>query len=1006
MAFNMSALLAFTTKGLQDNLNKGSASLKSFKKNLQAAGKQSRAVAKGAGRVALGGTIMAAGIGVAVHSHMQFEKQMASVTSKMKEVHGYEMALEEQAKRLGASTIFSATEAAQGLEYLALAGFTAKESIGVLPTILNTAAVGALDLGRASDIVTDSMSALSPAFDKNATKAARAVKLADMMSLAQARTNTNIEQLGEAIKFGGGAMANMEIPLQQIIGSMGALANSGIKGSMGGTSLVNMMNKLANPSKKAIALMDEMGLAQEDLMDPKNPGKLKDMASVMTLFENALKKQPDVLNRAGAASEIFGLRGQRAFFALANEGAGSLRELFGELKNSEGAADKMYKKMTDNLWGASMAFKSATQGMLLEVGKMVSEQFNLKGAIEAVTAPIQQLSTAFMALNKPADKWSEFQKQAMASPYGEVARGIALAFGDVKTELNALWQTAKGFFGTANTEKSSLQEITRTVAKVALFAAIAGPPVLALGAAFMFITPVLMGAVAAIQLMGTTVRGTMLILRGAKIALWGLSKGFLMVATSTGRATIATKLHAYWTKLTTPLTKAASFVTGLWNNNLVILRMRLFAITVQEKARAAATRIGMAVNKASLAVYMLYNRTMTGLGKILSLNTLKTVAMGVAQKAQAVWTGVVTAAQWAWNAAMTANPIGLIVVGIGALIAALAAAGVWVYRNWERVKQLWTGMGKWRFAIMALTGPIGWLIGGAMELATNWDTVSAALSTAWTWTKNLGAAMWEFTQGAMITLVDSVRQAWTWMTNFAQESQVVGFIAQGVSMYINTWKTAFVTLWETAKTVIATFQEYGLVMGAVKLGQMAFATATQKVGQVGDWLSEKWMGVIGVFKEAWSWIQKVTGAGVNKVMSFFGMGGAEKKTKTEGQENVILAAERFKTSRVAPLAGGAVPPGGAKVIELETAKKNRKAAEVSEQAAQAKAAQFGGTNVTVNQPSAELPVPEVTINVTNNVDEDGVNSIVEKSQRKKANQTGKQTLETAPEKQSQVSYGT
>lgn len=893
MSFNMSAILAFTTKGLSDNLSKGSAQFKSYKDSMRSAGQQSQTLAKGVGRVALAGTLLAGGIGLAVNSHMDFEKQMAAVTSKMKDGKENYMALEEEAKRLGASTVFTAKEAAQGLEYLALAGFNAKDSIGVLPVILNTAAVGVLDLGRASDIVTDSMSALSPAFDKNASKAVRATRMADMMSLAQARTNTNIEQLGEAIKFGGGAMANMEIPLQEIIGSMGALANAGIKGSMGGTSLVNMMNKLAKPSSQAIALMDEMGISQKDLMDPKNPSKLKDMASVVKIFEDALKKQPDVLQRAGAASEIFGLRGQRAFFALANQGGDSLRELFGELDNSTGAADKMYKEMTDNLWGSVMSFKSASQGMMLEVGKMVAQQFNLKDSILGIASPVQQMATAFMALNKPAEKWSVIQKQAMDTPYGEIARGISLALSDVRVEMEALWIKAKEFFATTSSEKGNLENLSRSVAKIAIYLALAGPPVVALGLGFMFITPILKGVIAGFQLMGFAAKTTMLILRAMRIAVLFTSNSILMLATAQGRAILATKLEAFWT------------------NHSTLAKIKDGIIT---RAKTLWTWAGIA-----------------------------------AQKAQALWTGIVTAAQWAWNVAMTANPIGLVVVGIGILVAAIAGAALWIYKNRDAVVSWWNSL---------------WSVDGTLT------------------------------------------KVWGTITNFVAQSQVLGFVVNAVSGYIDIWKFALLGIWETGKLVIATFQEYGFVMGVVKLGQMAFAKASETVGLIGDWLVGKWQGVINIFQEAWAWIQKVTGSGIDKVMSFFGMKTDTNVPKTEVANNVIMAADKFQSVASSPLVGGGAPSAGGQLFSFDEAKKKKAATSVAEASIGAKAVQYGSPNISVQQPGFDLPTPEISVNVMNTFDEYGINSIVEKSNKQKANKKGKQTKGVVPEKQSQVSYGT
>jgi len=530
MAFNLSAILTFSQKGFQKGLGRASKSFDKFNTRVKKAGAQARAMGPGLRNVGLMGTGMAAGIGVAVKSYMDFSRQMDSVAAKMSDGKQHYNEMSDLAKQMGSTTIFTSKQAAQGLEYLALAGFGAKDAMGVLPTLLYTAGAGALELGAASDIITDSMSALAPIMGKFGDKTKQATALSDMMALAQARSNTNIEQLGEAIKYGGGALANLGIPLHEVIGSMGALADAGIKGSMGGTALVNMMNKLAKPSSKAKGLMEKMGISMEDIKYRAADGtmRLKSMSEVMSVFEKALKKNPDLLNRAGVATEIFGLRGQRAFFALQNKGAANLNKLYSELDKSEGAAKKMYTDMTDNLYGAWESIKSAVSGSILNLGELFSKMFDAKGALQAITKPISDFAMAIMTVMKPTEDWSEAQKRLMQTGLGQFVLGMVDGFKLVKQTVVGVINIFKGMIKTASKSGFNFRSFAKIATMVAMAIAAIGPPILMIGGALLLLTPVVSAVISGVGLLGSVLAllasPITLVIAGVALLTYGLYK--------------------------------------------------------------------------------------------------------------------------------------------------------------------------------------------------------------------------------------------------------------------------------------------------------------------------------------------------------------------------------------------------------------------------------------------------------------------------------------------------
>ena len=210
------------------------------------------------------------------------------------------------------------------------------------------------------------MSAMSPAFDKNASKSERAIKLADMMALAQAKSNTNIEQLGEAITNGGGALANANLPLEQIIASMGKLADAGLKSSQGGTLLGAMFSKLVKPSGMALKEMAKLGVNLKNL-------PLNDMPKLIGVLGTALDKETNPTKKLALSFELFGKTGVKAFSALKNSGPKSLRELSNELKGAKNSASDMAKIKLDNFSGQITSLKSATEGFLIELGDMFTK---------------------------------------------------------------------------------------------------------------------------------------------------------------------------------------------------------------------------------------------------------------------------------------------------------------------------------------------------------------------------------------------------------------------------------------------------------------------------------------------------------------------------------------------------------------------------------------------------------------------------------------------------------
>ena len=247
-------------------------------------------------------------------------------------------ALSNLAKEMGESTAFSASECAEALNYLALAGYDTQEMADTLPTVLNLAAAGGIDLASASDMVTDAMSALG-------METSDADKMVDQMAKTASTTNTSVAQLGEGILTIGATAKSVKGGTAELNTALGILANNGIKGAEGGTHLRNIILSLQNPTDKAAASMEQLGV---DVYDSEgNMRSLNDILGDLNTSMDGMTSE----EKSNIISNIFNKTDLSSVNALlANTGStwDSLQE---SITNSGGAAQQMADTQLDNLQG-------------------------------------------------------------------------------------------------------------------------------------------------------------------------------------------------------------------------------------------------------------------------------------------------------------------------------------------------------------------------------------------------------------------------------------------------------------------------------------------------------------------------------------------------------------------------------------------------------------------------------------------------------------------------------
>lgn len=262
--------------------------------------------------------------------------------------------LEATAREFGATTVFSASESADALKYMALAGWDVEQSIAGLPGILNLAAASGMGLAEASDMVTDYLSAFGLA-------ASDAEGFADLLAYAQSNANTTAEQLGEAYKNSAANLNAAGQDVQTVTALLSSMANQGLKGSEAGTALAAMMRDLTAKMKDGKIQIGDTSVA---VMDAE--GNYRDLTDILKDVETATQGMGDA-EKAAALSTTFTADSQKGLNLILNEGVSSAAAFEAELRKSGGTAEEMSAKMNDNLSGDVKEMSSAFEELGLKI---------------------------------------------------------------------------------------------------------------------------------------------------------------------------------------------------------------------------------------------------------------------------------------------------------------------------------------------------------------------------------------------------------------------------------------------------------------------------------------------------------------------------------------------------------------------------------------------------------------------------------------------------------------
>ena len=323
-----------------------------------------------------------AGVGASIKTFTSFDDSMRKVAATSgiaadSSSKSY-MAMRKQAQDLGATTRYSASEVAEGMNYMAMAGWSAEQTMAGIPAVLDLAAASGENLGTTSDIVTDAMTAFG-------MQAEPAGEFADILAAASSNANTNVSMMGDTFKYVAPVAGSLGFNAKDTAIAIGLMANSGIKGSQAGTALRAGLVNLVHPSEAAQKAMDALGISVTD-----SEGNMKSFRTIMGDLREKMGGLSET-QKASAAATIFGKEAMSGWLAIINSSDGDFNKLANAIDNSEDSTKRMVATMEGGLGGSFRNLKSAIEGLGIAIGERLAPY--VKKAAEFVTELAQKFKS-------------------------------------------------------------------------------------------------------------------------------------------------------------------------------------------------------------------------------------------------------------------------------------------------------------------------------------------------------------------------------------------------------------------------------------------------------------------------------------------------------------------------------------------------------------------------------------------------------------------------------------
>ena len=660
-----------------------------------------------------------AGLGVAaVKTTADFDSEMSKV-SAISGATGTDLdKLRGKAREMGAKTKFSASEAAQGMQYMAMAGWKTQDMMDGLEGIMNLAAASGEDLASTSDIVTDALTAFG-------LSAKDSSHFSDILAAASSNANTNVSMMGETFKYAAPVLGSLGYTAEDAALAIGLMANAGIKSSQAGTSLRGAITNLAKPTDTVAAAMDKYGISLTD-----SSGKMLSLRELMEQLRQKLGGLSEA-EQAQAAAALFGKNAMSGMLAIINGSDKDFEKLAGAIDNCDGSSEKMANTMNDNLQGQITILMSQLQELAISFGEILMPK------IRDIVTHIQNFVDKLNAMDE-GQKETILRIGMFVAALAPMLMGLGKVItfsADVSRALGTLSAGLVKAGGFSGVFTKALGLITSPAA-------------------------IVVGAIAAIT--------------AVIIHLWNTNEDF--------RNTITTVWNAIQTTFTTVINAIKSAVQTAWNfmkDNVITPVMNAISTTITTVWNAIQTTFTTVINAIKSAVQTAWNfmkdNVITPVMNAISTtittvwNTIKTtfttVINAIKSAVQTAWNfmkdsvitpvmnGIKIVITTVWNAIKTA--VQTVVNAIKTTVQTVFnAVKTTVTTIWNAIK---TGTSTaWNAVKTAVTTPIN-AAKSAVTSAIN--GIKSTISSVWNSVKSATSSTWNAIKTAITTPINAAKTA-------------------------------------------------------------------------------------------------------------------------------------------------------------------------------------------------------------------------------------------------------
>lgn len=682
-----------------------------------------------------------------VNTGKSFEAEM----SKVKAISGATgedfTALTNLAKELGSTTVFSASEASQGMQYLAMAGWKTQDIMAGLPAILDLSVASGADLARVADIASDAMTG----FGMQANEAGH---FADVLAYASSNANVNVELLGEAFKYVAPLAGTTNQSMETLTSAISKLGDAGIKGSMAGTALRAILNRLATTPKPVAEAMEELNVKIYD-----QDGKMKNLNTIIGEVTKATEGMDDA-EKNRLFTMIAGTEALSAWNVLMGVGEDGLNSFTKELENADGSAKAMADTMGDNLQGSISNLESALEGLKIALYEKVKEP--VRAVVDGMIECIEWVMNL--------DKWFNEHKNtiiALGSAFLILTAGIAGFSLYLKSGA-----IIAGFTGLISTIKTTI-----SVVKGLSLAFLTCP-----------VTWIAMG-IMALVLAGVALWKNWDTVKAKCIEVWGAVKDFFSETWNSIKTTASEMWNSF-----------KEWISGLWES------IKAKAFEVWTAIKDFFTGLWEGIKAVAITVW-------TAIKDFFTM-----VWEGIKAVATIIWTGIVTVFEWVWSkiGGIVTTALGFIKSTITFVFQAIQIfiAVIWTVISgifltvWEGIKAIVsTAVNVIKTVIETVFNIVKSIISVIWEgikaiTSVVWEAIKAIISKVVNGIKVVVETVFNVVKAIVTTIWEGIKAVTSTIWNAIKSviSVVVNGIKSVVSTVLNAVKSFVSSVWEGIKS--------------------------------------------------------------------------------------------------------------------------------------------------------------------------------------------------------------